>query len=159
MEASFVERWHHKARECQPELPPDRLIAYGGSLLPEVCAPCLSFRESEAPARVFDVYSFPEDWTAEERAQLASYTMIGQDGAGNPICVEDPSGTVVLFDHEDWFRTRQFVNSSVGQLAECLLAYMGEHDEARFRSAVLAIDSRAINERSFWSHEAAGLAP
>jgi len=57
-------------------------------------------------------------------------------------------------DHEDWFGTRQFVNSSVRQLAECLLAYMCENDPARFRSAVQAIDPAALADGSFWWHEA-----
>jgi hypothetical protein len=81
--------------------------------------------------------------------------MIGSDGAGNPICVEKGTGAVVLLDHEDWFRTRQFINSSVRQLAECLLAYMGEQDPDRFRAAIKAIDSAAIAEGTFWWHEAA----
>ena len=52
-----------------------------------------------------------------------------------------------MVDHEDWFRTLQFINSSVRQLAEGLLAYMGEKNTARFRSAILAIDPAA---RSSW---------
>ena len=83
--------------------------------------------------------------------------MIGSDGAGNPICLESTTGAVVLLDHEDWFRTRQFVNSNVHQLAECLLAYMGEHDPDRFRSALRRVDPAALAEKSFWWHEAACL--
>jgi hypothetical protein len=63
----------------------------------------------------------------------------------------------VLLDHEDRFRTRQFVNSGVGQLAECLLAYMGEQDPEQFRASVRGIDPSAMAERSFWWHEADGL--
>jgi len=85
--------------------------------------------------------------------------MIGSDGSGNPICVEQTSGVVVLLDHEDWFRTRQFVNSSVRQLGECLLVYMGEQQQDRFRSAVWGMDATALAEGSFWWHEAACLAP
>ena len=84
--------------------------------------------------------------------------MIGSDGAGNPICIEQGSGAIVLLDHEDLFRTRQFINSGVSHLAECLLAYMGaymgETDADRFRSAVRAIDPPALAEGSFWWHEA-----
>ena len=83
--------------------------------------------------------------------------MIGSDGAGNPICVEEGFGVVVLLDHEDRFRSRQFVNSSVGQLADCLLAYMGERQTEQFRAAVLSIDAEALAEGSFWCHEAAGV--
>jgi hypothetical protein len=62
-----------------------------------------------------------------------------------------------MLDHEDRFHTRQFVNSSVGQLAECLLTYMGEREPERFRAAVALIDPAALTEQSFWWHAAAGL--
>ena len=45
-----------------------------------------------------------------------------------------------MLDHEDKFRTRQFMNTSILQLAECLLAYMGESDAVTLREAILAID-------------------
>jgi hypothetical protein len=80
--------------------------------------------------------------------------MIGSDGAGNPICVEQGTGEIMLLDHEDWFRTRQFVNTSVRQLGECLLAYMGEQEPERFRQAVRRIDPAALAKGSFWWHEA-----
>jgi hypothetical protein len=83
--------------------------------------------------------------------------MIGSDGAGNPICVEQSTGTVIMLEHEDWFRTLQFVNSSIRQLAECLLAYMGEHDADRFRVAIRQIDPPALTESAFWWYEAADL--
>jgi len=92
-----------------------------------------------------------------ERDRVAPYRTIGSDGAGNPLCVEHLTGAVVMLDHEDRFRTRQFINSSVRQLAECLLAYMGEREPERFRAAAHAIDPAAIDERSFWWHEAAVL--
>jgi hypothetical protein len=79
-------------------------------------------------------------------------------GAGNPICV-DGEATIWLLDHEDWFTTRQFVNSGIRELAECLLAYLGERDAGRFRRAVAEIDPRALMEGAFWWHEAAGLEP
>ena len=83
--------------------------------------------------------------------------MIGSDGAGNPICVEQTTEAVVLIDHEDWFHTRQFVNSSVRKFAECLLLYMGEQQAEQFRSAVHDIDPTATAEGTFWWHEAACL--
>lgn len=54
-------------------------------------------------------------------------------------------------------RLRQYVNSSVSQLAECLLAYMGEEDAEQFRSAMQTIDPPALAEGSFWWHEAEGI--
>ncbi len=83
--------------------------------------------------------------------------MIGIDGAGNPVCIEEPSGCIWVLDHEDNFRSRLFMNSGISCLAESLLAYMGESDAERFREAIRAIDARALSEGTFWWHEAAGL--
>ncbi len=78
-------------------------------------------------------------------------------GVANPMCIEQGTGAVVLLDHEDRFRTRQFVNSSVRQLAECLLTYMGETNSERFRLTVQDIDPAALVEKSFWWYEASHL--
>ena len=58
---------------------------------------------------------------------------------------------------EDRFWTEQFVNNSVRQLAECLLALRGEKEPERFRTVVREADAAVLAERSFWWHEAAGL--
>jgi hypothetical protein len=46
------------------------------------------------------------------------------------------TGAVWMLDQEDQFRTRQFVNSSVPLLADCLLAWMDETDPSRLRAAI-----------------------
>jgi hypothetical protein len=131
------------------------MVECGPDALPAEAAPCLTFERASRP--VWEVFGVPSQWSETERERLAPYRVIGSDGAGNPICVERGTGAVVLLDHEDWFRTRQFMNSSVRQLAECLLAYMGETDQERFRAAVWAIDLPAMDEGAFWWHEAAVL--
>src|SRR4029453_11444239 len=108
------------------------------------------------PLPVCEMYS-STNWSANDQARLAPYRVLGTDGAGNPICIEEDSGAIWLLDHEDRFRTRQFVNSGIPQLAECLLARMGEKDAERFRDAVFANDPLALTEGSFWWHEAAVL--
>jgi hypothetical protein len=80
--------------------------------------------------------------------------MIGTDGAGNPIVVDEPTDVVLLVDHENWSRRPQSVNSSVAQLAECLRAFLGEDDPARFRGKVLALDPPALAPGAFWDAEA-----
>jgi hypothetical protein len=65
----------------------------------------------------------------------------------------------LVLDHDDKFRSRQFMNSGILQLAECLLAYMGESDAERFSGAVRAIDAPALSEGAFWWHETEGLGP
>lgn len=158
MAESFAERWSRKERDCGYEAIASPLVACGSDVLPAEAAPCLTFDRATRPAPLWQVFGIPSQWSGTERERLAPYQMIGSDGAGNPICIENGTGAVVLLDHEDRFRTRQFVNSSVRHLAECLLAYMGEHDPERFRTAVTAVDPAALIERSFWWHEVAGLA-
>lgn len=84
--------------------------------------------------------------------------MIGSDGAGNPICVNAETNEIWLLDHEDHFRTRQFVNSSLSCLSESLLAYMGETDANRFRLSISEIDPPAAKNGAFWYCEADALA-
>jgi hypothetical protein len=106
--------------------------------------------------RIWEVFA-PGHWEEQHKSNLRRYRMLGSDGAGNPICVDEKTSEVWLLDHEDWFRTGQFVNSSVAQLAECLLLYMGEGDADSFSKAVGAIDARALAEGCFWYHEVACL--
>ena len=107
---------------------------------------------------IWEVFASPQDFSPEHRSRLGGYRTIGSDGAGNPLCIEDPSGMIWLLDHENWFRSRQFVNSGVQHLAECLLAYMGEVSVERFRDAVCGIDAPALSEGTFWWHAAEDMA-
>jgi SUKH-4 immunity protein len=157
MVESFAERWRRKELACGFGDIASKIVVCGPDVLPDSAAPCVSFQEAARPVPVWKAFGPASAWSPEERERFESYRMIGSDGAGNPICVEQSTGAVVLLDHSDRFRTRQFVNTGVHQLAECLLAYMGEQDRERFRTAVLDIDPTAIAERSFWWHEAAVL--
>ena len=153
---SYAERWRSKELALGFDDTGIEMTACGEWVLPSAAAPFLSFDKATRPRPIWEVFGIPAQWSAEERERLAPYRMIGSDGAGNPICV-GADGAVWLLDHEDRFRTRQFVNSGVGQLAECLLAYFGERDPERFRTAVVKIDPPALAERAFWWHEAAVL--
>ena len=155
MGESFADRWSHKERDCGFGNIASKMVVCGSDVLPDSAAPCVTFKEAARPGPVWEVFGRAAPWSPADRERLGPYRMIGSDGAGNPICVEQGTGAVVLLDHEDWFCTRQFVNSSVSRLAECLLAYMGERDPERFRTAVRSIDPAAMAERSFWWHEAA----
>ena len=157
MDEPFADRWNRKWAECGFEDIGTEMVACGSDVLPDSAAPFLSFDRAAWPAPIWEVFGIPSQWSQAERERLAPYRMIGSDGAGNPICVEQGTRAVVLLDHEDRFRTWQFVNSSVSQLAECLLAYMGEREPEQFHAAVRAIDPVALADRSFWWHEAAGL--
>jgi hypothetical protein len=154
---SFAERWNRKERECGFGEIACKMVACGKDVLPESAAPCLTFQEAVQPLPIWNVFALPADWSHADRERLVPYRMIGSDAAGNPICVEQNGGAVVILDHEVAFRTSQFVNSSIHQLAECLLAYMGEQQPERFRQAVRGIDPAALAEGSFWWNEASGL--
>lgn len=158
MGESYADRWKRKERELGWADTEIEMVGAGEWVLPRDAAPCLAFRDAARPRPIWEVFGIPAQWSAEEREQLAPYRVIGSDGAGNPICVEAASGVVWLLDHEDQFRSHQFVNTGVPQLAECLLAFCGERSPERFRSAVRSIDPPALAEQSFWWHEAACLA-
>lgn len=149
----FAVRWARKERELGLGDDPIGVVSRGELALPREAAPCLSFDRFDRPRPIWEVYGIPEHWTAADRDRLAPYRMIGSDGAGNPVCV-DGGGAVWLLDHENHFRTTQFVNSSVLQLGECLLARFGEADADRFRTAVWAADQPALTEGAFWWCEA-----
>ena len=157
MNDPFTERWRRAELECGLDALASDLVPCGEWVLPRDAAPCLTFDMAERPSPVWEVYATPPEWSAADRVRLSAYRVLGSDGAGNPLCIEQGSGAVWLLDHENWFHTRQFVNSGVRQLAECLLTYMVERQHERFRSAVSAIDPPALSEGSFWSTEAACL--
>jgi hypothetical protein len=151
---TFAERWARRERECGLGDVAARLLSYGDVVLPDSAAPFLTFREASTSRPIYEVYASPDDWSPEDRTRLVPYAMIGSDGAGSPICVDKRTGHVVLIDHDNWFRTVEFINSSVAALAECLLARLGEVDVARFRSSIRRIDEAAMAEGTFWWHEA-----
>jgi hypothetical protein len=152
MSESFAERWRRKELDCGVVKSTVKMWACGEDMLPDNAGPFNAFEEAARLLPIYEVYGDP-DWSEAECERLAGYRVIGFDGAGNPICIEQGTGAVVLVDHEDWFRPHQFINSSVRQLAECLLAYMGEKDATRFRAAVQGIDAAAMAEESFWWYE------
>ena len=101
------------------------MVANGPYHLPRILSePFLPFDLAALPVPIWEMFGSSADWSPADRDRLAPYLMIGSDGAGNPICLEQVTGQVILLDHEDRFRTVQFVNSGIHQLAECLLAFM-----------------------------------
>src|SRR5262245_38962756 len=99
-----------------------RFLAEAG--LPERAAPCLRFAYiAEGLKPVYEVYGAPTDWEDEDHQWLKPYLMLGSDAGDNPICLDTANQErIVWLDHEGFWAV-QFVNSSVAQLAECLLVY------------------------------------
>lgn len=154
--ANFPERWLQRQRALGLEAISDGLVANGRWVLPASAAPFLAFRELARMPRVQDVFNL-DGWPEAELAKLEPYRMIGSDGAGNPICVEEETGLVWLLDHDVQFQERQFVNSSIEQLAESLLAYLGQDRSDMMIAAVAAQDPYAVEEGTFWRLEAQAL--
>jgi len=105
-----------------PSFPPDEarfLVAAG---LPRSCAPFLSFEAvARGPLQLVQYYG-AHQFRASDSTRLASFYVLGFDGAGNPLCLDSARrGEIVMLDHEDGFETRTLVASSVAALAEALL--------------------------------------
>jgi hypothetical protein len=126
--------------------------------LPKSAAPYLSFEDlAKGLPRIWQVYgtTTPQFWKDEDRQRLRSFCIVGSDGAGNPICLDErDSGRVVVLDHEDNFRTITFMNSGVPELAECLLAFREAGNQAGLGEELQRIDPACTREGCFWPIEA-----
>lgn len=96
-----------------PETTKQFLIEAG---LPRSAAPFLSFAYSQA-LRLPDLAT-----QYKLNGQYKRFHEIGGTGSGNPICIEEITGRVVYVDHDNHYDVILF-NSSLEQLAECLLVY------------------------------------
>ncbi len=155
---SFEDRWILRRHECgQDDLRPPEFLKCGDAILPTEAAPFLSFDEAERGPRLWVVFGPKDSWSAADKKRVAGYRVIGSDGCGNPICLEDGTGFVWMLDHEDHFSTRRFVNSSVSLLAESLLACIGERKASRLLAAIKKIDPPGAAKKSFWDEAAQSL--
>jgi hypothetical protein len=146
--AEFVAQWNELSEHYEPagdfdllsvdpaalegmEIPAyaKQFLAEAG--LPKKAAPGLTFSETgDGLPRLWEVYS-PGEWTDEEMEPIANYRVIGSAADDRAICIDEAEGgRVVLLNPEDGFAAREFVNSSIPQLASCLLIYQYAWDEA-----------------------------
>jgi hypothetical protein len=138
----FVARWKREVYDLEPEFirddlrlltcPADSpllatlptasarfLVAAG---LPSSCAPFLGFSEIGRGLK-----TLVEVWRLDgvvgiDTEELRRYIVLGSDGAGNPLCLDSKDhGKIFMVDHDDAFRSRSLMASSVPQLAEALL--------------------------------------
>jgi hypothetical protein len=117
--------------------------------LPKSCAPFLTFDavgkglpKLDSLWRLDGVAGFDTDF-------LSRYHVLGSDGAGNPLCIDtEEHGKIFMVDHDNAFRSRRLVASSVPQLAEALLIIHTQPRE-QFVALFKEIDPDACAPDSF----------
>ena len=147
MAANFAARWRQKMRALGLDVSP--FVSCGMWLLPQEAPPLLRFERAASPAALWDIYNANSAWSPAERERFAAFRVIGSFGTDNPICLVER--TVVLLESQ--FQESVFMNRGIPELAECLLAYLGESDPDKFREAVLAVDPLALTDGAFWKCE------
>ncbi len=119
--------------------------------LPDGAGPFLSFHSGDSAI----LESASEAWDLPPEFEV--YTVIGSDGAGNPI-VLCPNDSIAYLDHDRDFE-ECYINKDVSVLAEASLLAPGyeptEPELARFVEFLRQSDPRALEAGSFWSYEIA----
>lgn len=138
--------------------------------LPESAPPFLTFESSATGGgvRLIEKYDSAE-------TSYSKYIYVGFNGNGHPICIHEENGEVIYLDHDNDHQ-EIFINSSIPQLAESLLAYVdfiAKIKAVNGRSAFLEkkatqelldwiaarleeIDSESLTQGSFWDEELSG---
>lgn len=174
---TFATRWQHEVVAKEPEIirddtmliacpagsaalasiPEDsaRFLAEAG--LPKSCAPFLSFDEvGKGLPKLTAVWRL-DGVSGVDTDFLSRYHTLGSDGAGNPLCIDTQEmGKVFMVDHDDAFRSRRLVASSVPQLAEALLIIHTQPHED-FLTLFQEVDPPACGPDSFLPPEVAML--
>ena len=111
--------------------------------LPEDAAPFLSFG-LDAKSALMPLDEFPDS------------VMIGHNGCGDAICVDQADGGAVVYYNHDNHMQRVVMNSSLAAFAASLCAYssfMRSKNADAFRSEISATDLAASVAGSFWLSE------
>ena len=88
--------------------------------------------------------------------QIPDSVMIGHNGCGDAICVDQAEGGAVVYYNHDNHMQRVFMNSSLAAFAASLCAYSSfirTKDADAFRAAMSTIDPAASVPGSFWLSE------
>jgi hypothetical protein len=123
--------------------------------LPKSAAPYLSFEDlAKGLHTVWEIWGVADNWNEADRSRLQKYFVIGSDdNSGNPICIDQANGgQIVTLEHEDWFTSVMFVNSSVQQLAEFLLLFNEAVKKQQIVAELEQVDPVALKKGSFWSY-------
>jgi SUKH-4 immunity protein len=138
-----------------------RFLSIGG--LPESPPPYLEFTSPKFRP-ITNVFDMPE--------QFHKYWFLGSTGSGDPICITEKEENIVYLNNGDNYK-EVFVNSSLNQFAECILAYVSMIDKAIevngedayidndipqsvmewLKEELERIDSKCLQGGFFWSTE------
>jgi hypothetical protein len=163
-------------------LPTKQFLKQAG--LPASAPPFLSFNEKLYSPVLQNV----KQYYKLQGEDFATYYMIGSEGGGDVICIDTKNQDQVMVlssdhihsvdndeeqDYHPQFVPVMFMNSSILQLAECLLVYRNfvsriraEHNGqsfveitpsadaiAKLAKELEAVDLQSIKEKSFWWHQ------
>ncbi|MDQ0231492.1 SUKH-4 family immunity protein [Metabacillus malikii] len=138
-----------------------RFLLLGG--LPETPPPYLELSSPQIRP-ITDVFDMPQ--------HFQKYWFFGSTGSGDPICITEKEENIVLLNNGDNYK-EVFVNSSINQFVECILAYVSMIDKAIevngedafidndipesvvdwLKRELERIDSRCMQAGFFWSTE------
>ncbi|WP_186579825.1 SUKH-4 family immunity protein [Aquibacillus kalidii] len=95
-----------------------KFLSIGG--LPETPPPYLEFTSPQLRpiTHLFDISN-----------KFQKYWFLGSTGSGDPICITEKEENIVFLNNGDNYE-EIFVNSSLNQFAECILAYTSMIDKA-----------------------------
>jgi hypothetical protein len=103
--------------------------------------------------RVYEIFA-PEEWKESTKKAVEPYFALGDDGGGNALCIHEVTGEIWLLDHEDFFQSQRFINSSLKQFLEfsllSLRAWVGEMNPSDLLEPMKAIDSKAMLPEHTW---------
>lgn len=103
--------------------------------------------------RVYEIFA-PEEWDDSDKLAVENYYVLGEDGGGNPVCIHEVDGDIWLLDHEDFFQSRKFINSSLRQFLEfsllSLRVWVGEMNSSDLLEPMKATDLKAMSPEHTW---------
>lgn len=135
--------------------------------LPESAAPFLHFRVPDHGA----LQTAADLWKLGPK--FNHYRVIGSNGSGDPLCIDESFGGQIVYLNHDFDFLSVLINSSVPQLAECLLAFRHLIRETQRRNGkgayldgdvprdlqqwllkeIIRIDSAAVHADCFWAQQ------
>lgn len=136
------------------------------SVAPFISFPDVAKGSILSPDKIFQI----------EDKRLENYLMLGNNGYGDPVCIDTTENDEIVFLNHDNDFQRFFINSNIEKFAKCLIIYrefirdVNKDDdtnwiERRFQNSQIFqlrndlknIDSKCLEEDAMWALEIDGL--